>query len=92
MSESLTIRVRLTPGATVYRVFHVDFSPPHVHVQIGTVTPCGEWVDVGHARYPAGLDWHLRRCDAEASAAGAIRTHATRCMEYAAELMRRAAS
>jgi len=83
---------RFEPGATVYRVFHVDLSTPHVNVMIGTVSPCGEWVDVGHARYPAGLDWWLRRCDAEASAATPIVNHATRCMEYAAELMRRAAS
>jgi hypothetical protein len=37
-------------------------------------------------RYPLGPSWHLRRCDAEASTAGEIRTHATRCMEYAALL------
>jgi hypothetical protein len=90
MSESLTIRVRLTPGATVYRVFHVDLSTPHVLVMIGTVSPCGEWVDVGHARYPAGLDWWLCRGDAEASAAGRIAQHARLCTDYADDLRRRA--
>jgi hypothetical protein len=85
--------LRFEPGAIVYRVFHVDLSTPHVNVMVGVVTPCGEWVDVGqNARYSAGIDWWLRRCDAEASAAGDIRTHATRCINYAALLEERATS
>ena len=80
------------PFSTVYRAAHISYCAdgPHVVVQIGCITSCGEWVQWGDVRYPLGPSWHLRRCDAEASAATPIVNHATRCLEYAAELMRRA--
>jgi hypothetical protein len=82
------------PFSTVYRAAHISYCAdgPHVVVHIGCITSCGEWVQVGGVRYPLGPSWHLRRCDAEASAAGDIRTHAMRCLDYADGLRRRAAT
>ena len=83
---------RPRPGDTVYRPWIGGFDRGSASVQcsIGTVTPCGDWVEVGAVRHPLNVSWYVRRCDAEASVADELKRMADRLMAQAAELRRRA--
>lgn len=82
------------PGTTVYRASGVPtYHENRVNwwINFGTVTPCGEWVDVGEARYQLTSEWRTRRVDAEADVADVIEATGRRYIAQAHELRRRAA-
>lgn len=82
------------PGTTVYMASCLPtYSADRVGLwfHTGKVSPCGEWVEVGEARYPLTAWWHTRRVDASASAADAIEATGRAYIAQAEELRRRAA-
>lgn len=77
------------PGATVHRSFRsdrLDSRGVYVGTYYGTVSPCGEWVDVGEQRYRLTSEWHLRMVDAEATEADQLERFAAVLIEQAQRL------
>jgi len=77
------------PGDTVYRSWRndrLDSKGVFVSHYYGTVSPCGEWVDVGDRRHRLTAEWHLRMVDAEASEAEQLERFAAVLVEQARTL------
>lgn len=85
----MTNDTRPQPGDTVYRSFRndrVDSRGVYVGTYYGTVSPCGEWVDVGDRRHRLTREWHLRMVDAEATEADQLERFAAVLIEQAQRL------
>lgn len=80
---------RPQPGDTVYRSWRndrLDSRGVFVSHNYGTVSPCGEWVDVGDRRHRLTAEWHLRMVDAEATEADQLERFAAVLIEQAQRL------
>ena len=85
----MTNDTRPQPGDTVYRSWRndrLDSRGVFVSHNYGTVSPCGEWVDVGDRRDRLTSEWHLRMVDAEATEAEQLERFAAVLVEQAQRL------
>jgi hypothetical protein len=74
---------------TVYKAWRADRvgkDGVFVSTYAGTLSDCGQWVDVGETRHRMSPQWHARAVDAEAAMAGEIEEIGRRLLEQAAQL------
>ena len=64
-----------------------DYRGAFVWCHVGTVSPCGEWVEAGDTRWRMSAEWFLSEAAAKASKADEISAMAARLNDQALQLL-----
>ena len=76
-----------------YRAWmYVDHQGARVWCHEGTVSPCGEWVEIGDVRHRRTDEWFDTIAQARASKASEVANMGTRMLEQAKQLLDAATS